>query len=62
MNPFSLKPQVQAADLNKVHLTLEEQTLMILLLRNMDEPTYKGRVIFRDSILDKYMATMNATN
>lgn len=57
-----LKPAVQAADLNKVHFTHEEQTLIIMLLRDMDEPTYKGRVIFRDSILGKYMSTMNPTS
>ncbi len=59
---FRLSNLVSAADLNKVHLTHEEQVLIILLLRNMDEPTYKGRVADRDSILEKYMATMNATN
>ena len=59
---FRLSAQISAADLNKVHLTHEEQTLVILLLRDMDEPTYKGRVIFRDSILEKYMATMTAAN
>ena len=64
MEDFSFRPsqQVSAADLNKVHLTHEEQTLVILLLRDMHEPTYKGRVIFRDSILEKYMATMTAVN
>lgn len=57
-HPF-LRPAIRAADLNKVQLTHEEQTLIIMLLRDMDEPTYKGRVIFRDSILEKYMSTMS---
>ena len=57
-----LKPAVQAADLNKVRFTHEEQTLIIMLLRDMDVPTYKGRVIFRDSILEKYMSTMNPSS
>jgi hypothetical protein len=60
-HPFNQRPAIQAADLNKVQLTHEEQTLIMMLLRDMDEPTYKGRVIFRDSILEKYMATMNPT-
>ena len=60
-HPFNQSPAIQAADLNKVQLTHEEQTLIIMLLRDMDEPTYKGRVIFRDSILEKYMATMTQT-
>ena len=60
-HPFNQRPAIQAADLNKVQLTHEEQTLIIMLLRDMDEPTYKGRVIFRDSILEKYMATMTKT-
>ena len=57
-----LKPAVQAADLNWVRFTHEEQTLIIMLLRDMDVPTYKGRVIFRDSILEKYMSTMNPSS
>ncbi len=58
---FRFSHLISAPDLNKVHLTYDEQVLIIILLRNMDEPTYKGRVIDRDSILEKYMATMNAT-
>ena len=60
-HPFNLRPAIQAADLNKVVFNNEEQELIIMLLRDMDEPTYKGRIIFRDSILEKYMATMNPT-
>ena len=59
-HPYNLKPAIRAADLNQVHLTHEEQTLIIMLLRDMDETTYKGRIIFRDSILEKYMNTMNS--
>jgi len=50
------------ADLNKVQLNSEEQDLIILLLRNIDETEYKGRLLFRDSILNKYMSTMNSTS
>ena len=60
-HPFNLRPAIQAADLNKVVFSHEEQVLIIMLLRDMDETTYKGRIIFRDSILEKYMATMNPT-
>ena len=59
-HPYNLKPAIRAADLNQVHLTHEEQTLIIMLLRDMDETTYKGRIIFRDSILEKYMNTMKS--
>jgi hypothetical protein len=59
---FSTRPQIKFADLNKVQLSSEEQELIILLLRNIDETEYKGRLLFRDSILDKYMSTMNSTS
>ena len=59
---FSTGPQMKFADLNKVQLNSEEQDLIILLLRNIDETEYKGRLLFRDSILNKYMSTMNSTS
>ena len=57
---FNLDKPQRFEDINKVTFTSHEQDLIKLLLTDIDETTYRGRLVDRDSILAKLRDTMSA--